>query len=277
MYEYAYDDNVYSKEYLDKRDIIENFKEENQHLRQEIDIAKEVYNNVKIEGNSLSKIDITQYLQNDVTVRSKPLRDFLQVRNCANALEMLKSIVMDPELPLTKELITNVHAILTEGELKPEESGHYRKEDVSIRTTDYIPPIAESVEGHMEELISKYNNKDHLDATPFERICEFKRNFERIHPFIDGNGRTGRLVANILFLQNGYPYVSFPFEEREIYFDAIENNTLCDYLSDRMIVSIDEIKGKQDIDNDNEIVDISDLSTKIDYEEDDDYDEWRDW
>lgn len=275
-YKYTYDDNVYSKEYLDKRDYIETFKEEHSGIQQEIDVAEEVYNNVKIEGNSLSRIDITQYLQNDVTVRSKPLRDFLQVKNCANALEMLKTIVMDPELPLTKELITSIHSILTEGELNAEESGHYRKEDVSIRTTNYIPPVAESVDRHMEELINKYNNKDHSDATQFERICEFKRNFERIHPFIDGNGRTGRLVANVLFLQNGYPYVSFPFEEREEYFDAIENNTLCDYLADRMIISIDEIKEKQDVEKDKDVIDISDENLEIDYEEDDDGDEWCD-
>lgn len=276
MYEYTYDDNIYDEEYLDKRDYIENFRAENQHIQQEVDMIKEVYNNVKIEGNSLSKIDITQYLQNDVTVRSKPLRDYLQVKNCVTALESLKTIVMDQGLPLTKELITNIHGILTEGELTPEESGHYRKEDVSIRTTNHIPPVAESIEKHMQDAIDKYNNKEHTDATQFERICEFKRNFERIHPFIDGNGRTGRLVANVLFLQNGYPYVSFPFEERENYFNALENNTLCDFLADRMIESIEEIKEKQDIDADKDAVDISVSDFETDYNEDDSYDEWRD-
>ncbi|MBR1744176.1 MAG: Fic family protein [Lachnospiraceae bacterium] len=70
---------------------------------------------------------------------------------------------------------------------------------------------------------------------------DLKRNFERIHLFFDGNGRTGRILSNILFLQSGYGYVTIPPEYRVEYFDSIEYNTPHEFFADRMIHSMEYI------------------------------------
>ena len=123
--------------------------------------------------------------------------------------------------------------MVTKNELPRNESGVLRNDVVHIRTTDYIPPIPEDIPELIDELINKYNTNDN-SKTQFEKICQFKCNFERIHPFFDGNGRTGRLLANILFIKNGYPYITVPTAERDLYFKSIENNTLNEYFAQKM-------------------------------------------
>lgn len=137
------------------------------------------------------------------------------------------------DLKLDLDLILTLHNLVTKNELPNYESGVIRNDVVHIRTTDYIPPMPEDVPYFINELIEKYNTPDE-NKTQFEKICELKCNFERIHPFFDGNGRTGRLLANILFLKNGYPYITVPVEERDLYFKAIENNELNLYFAEKI-------------------------------------------
>ncbi len=153
-------------------------------------------------------------------------------------------MIKDKAFILSDESICQIHYMLTENELAVNESGHYRNDSVHIIGTSHIPPDAEEVPKHINELLDYYYDQSDTLMTDFERICEFKRNFERIHPFFDGNGRTGRILSNILFLQSGYGYVTIPPEYRVEYFDSIEYNTLHEFLADRMIQSmkyIDEL------------------------------------
>ena len=165
------------------------------------------------------------------------MRDFVQIQNASFVLPALKQYILDDDTELSEELILCLHRYITSGELNISESGQYRTEPVNIRYTNYIPPIESDVPLLMKELVDKYNRPLGCD-TAFERICEFKRNFERIHPFIDGNGRTGRALMNLLFLKNGYGYISFKAEERDLYFNSLDNNTFTDYAATKMLESM---------------------------------------
>lgn len=103
--------------------------------------------------------------------------------------------------------------------------------------TDYIPPIETFVPEYMKELCDMYAKPLEF-STQFERICEFKRNFERIHPFADGNGRTGRFMMNLLLMQNGYLPITIKEDERAEYFESIENNTFCEFAAKKEVEAL---------------------------------------
>jgi len=242
---YAYEkiEYVYDKEYEDVLNKIEDLREELSLTTNNFEeiVSKDTYDNVAIEGNQISYFDVTKLLSNDVTIRGKSIRDHLQIKNHDNALDILKNFVLDSELKITPDFIKKIHFYITKGELCFNECGFFRTEPVSIRYTTYIPPMEWEIDYLMEELCD-YLYAPLQNETHFERICEFKRNFERIHPFVDGNGRTGRLLMNLLFLQRGYGYVSIPAEERDKYFVSLDDNTFHKFLSDKMLHSLEKIK-----------------------------------
>lgn len=204
-------------------------------------MTDDIYNSTKIEGNSLTKREVTYYLANHVTLRGKPLKDIRQVDNYEKMVHHIGVLIKENRFVLSKETICNIHKSLTEGELPPGESGVFRNDIVTIGVTTFMPPDHQMVPGFIEEAIAHYYDTSDALKTDFERICEFKRNFERIHPFFDGNGRTGRILANVLFLQSGYGYITIPEELRNDYFDSIENNTLHEFFAERMIESMEYI------------------------------------
>ena len=239
MYQYEENDHIYDDAYIEKLDIIEDFVKDQQVTDPTIMLDQtDVYNSTKIEGNLLAKDQVGQFLENDVTVRGVPLRDLIQIKNYNIALDAVKEELL-PVTHLTEEFICGIHYMITCGELP--EAGQYRDDFVHIRTTNTVPPEPGLVPELMAELIDRYNTGITDPArSKFEVICEFKRNFERIHPFFDGNGRTGRLIMNAMFLSNGYPCITIPAELRPEYFDALENNTLCSFLADRMLETMEK-------------------------------------
>lgn len=229
---------------INKIEKIEDFKNTLQIKNtsfQEI-MKDDVYNSTKIEGNILSRQEVTHFLDNGITIRGKSFKDYAQINNYQYIINAIKDGIISAPISLTEDFILQIHKMITEGELPANESGNYRQEPVSIRFTGYIPPMEFDIPDLMKELVAKYNEPLRFCETQFERICEFKRNFERIHPFIDGNGRTGRVLMNILFLQNGYGYITFPENERDLYFKSLEENTFDKYAADKMIQSFETIK-----------------------------------
>jgi Fic family protein len=189
MYEYEYiTDN--SKEYLDKIYQIEDLKEE---LKNALNcsgiIENDIYETNKLEGNQLTREETDDFLLNDITIRGKSFRDYAQISNFTCVLDAAKNWVYNQEnAELSIDMILIMHHMIIANELSQNESGIFRDNAVHIRTTSYIPPDATFVSDYMQELVDKYNQTIESTKTSFEKICEFKRNFERIHPFFDGNG-----------------------------------------------------------------------------------------
>ena len=229
-----------SKEYLDMIDKIEEMRN-NLHInsgRLQNIVENDAIDGVIIEGNSLDRYEITMLLQEGITVRGKSFKDHIQAKNYHRMLDRLTTDMLMQKTELTEGLIKSIHRIITVGEV--EMSGQYRDDFVHLRTTDRVPPPPETVPANMENLINQYNRPLEYE-TQFERICEFKRNFELIHPFFDGNGRTGRVLMNMLFLQNGYSYLPIPTADRLDYFDSLEENSFPQFAAPRMLQSIEKI------------------------------------
>lgn len=244
-YQYEEIEDKYNIDYLTNLDEIEKLRKKLKITESQIQPAliEDRYNSIAIEGNQLKREEVTYLLETGLSIRGTNIRDHLQAKNYASALDILKQCIMNKEIEVTPEFIKYVHKMMTEGELPTKDCGNYRTEPVHIRTTTYIPPMEFDVPDLMDELCAKFYRP--LDGDEiFERITEFKRNFERIHPFVDGNGRTGRFLMNLLFLQNGYGFVTIPPAERDIYFNSIEDNTLNVYLSQKMLESMKQIEEK---------------------------------
>lgn len=248
---YEYQENVIinQKEFEKKIEYIENHKfyKKNDIKYFSKDLKKDIIESVKIEGNQLSKEEIEDFIKTGITVRGKRFEDYVQIHNYEYALNMIKDMILNPEDIITEDFVKSIHYILTSNELSYQESADYRTEPVSIRYTNYIPPSEDKIKQLMKELIEKYNSPLKETETKFERICEFKQNFERVHPFIDGNGRTGRFLMNYMFLQNGYPCISIPLEERDIYFEKLESCNFAEYAADKMIQAEKILKRKKDL------------------------------
>lgn len=242
-YQYETLPEDYNRAYESVIAAIEDLKEELRICDSDFieEMKKDNFDSLSIEGNQMSRKEVTYFSENDVTIRGKSIRDHLQVRNYSHMLGLLKELVSNPDVDINPDTIKTIHHIVTLGELKESECGQYRNEAVHIRYTAYIPPMEWEIGSAVEELCQKLYLPLN-EQTMFERICEFKRNFERIHPFVDGNGRTGRILMNLLFLQNGYGYLSFPVEERDLYFSSLDNNTFHLYAADKMRDVLENIR-----------------------------------
>lgn len=244
MYEYEKNHIAHPKEYLALSEEIEVLKDRLGIFEQEyMEMAKnDVHDTTAIEGNALTRREVTEILENRVTIRGKSVRDHLQVKNYIDALSALKQMVVQKSFSLDHENICTLHSLLTKDEIEPTYCGSYRQENLTLATTTYIPPDYELLPSLLDELFAIYNNPHNYEDTQLEKIAAFHRNFERIHPFVDGNGRVGRFAMNILLLQNGYSYVPIPAEDRLAYFDALENNTFCEFLAEMEYASLKQIE-----------------------------------
>lgn len=239
MYEYTKIESN-SKEYLDDIEKIEELKEKIDFKKLDLTpfIKTEIYNSSKIENNSFSYSEYEKLIDEGLSIRGKTLSEHLQLLNLKDAFILLK-MSLNKKFEINEDFIKWTHGIITKGELPLEESGKYRNQPEHISVTSYIPPIETFVPSFMEELCNEYKRELNLE-TQFERICEFKRNFERIHPFSDGNGRTGRFLMNVMLLQNNYLPITIEENERQEYFDSIENNTFCEFAAKKEIKALEQ-------------------------------------
>lgn len=181
----------------------------------EYDMIEHVYNSNAIEGNSLT-LEETALVIEGHTINQKPLRHHLEADSLSKAYLYCELLIKN-NTSITENEIKNIHSLVLNHD--PINRGEYRKYDVRIGNSVYIPPISEQVPSLMKNLIFEYMA---FKLHPIEKIAIFHANFESIHPFIDGNGRTGRLIIDIQLAQNGYPKSKIKFIERTEYYECIE-------------------------------------------------------
>jgi len=199
----------------------------------------DIHNSTALEGNSLTRAEVSVFLENGITVHGKSFKDFVEVNNYNETLKWLKKNIHNKELRLSIMLCKKIHNMITQGTLYKKDSdtnysGKFRDDYVFLSTTTYIPPDWENIESLLEVEIDNYYDRLECGYDVFESACIFHRAFERIHPFFDGNGRTGRILLNMLLIQDGYPYLTISLEQRADYFDALENNKFYNFAKEVM-------------------------------------------
>lgn len=187
-----------------------------QRLRDEF-MVDFTYNSNAIEGNTLTLKETAMVLEG-MTIDRKPLKDHLEAIGHRDAFLYIEEIAKN-KIKLSEREIKDIHSLVLIN--RPEDKGVYRRIPVTIMGAYTEPVQPYLIEPRMEELFEK-NEKRKKVMHPIERIARFHLEFEGIHPFIDGNGRTGRLIMNLELIRNGYPAINVKFTDRKLYYDAFD-------------------------------------------------------
>lgn len=179
------------------------------------------YNSNAIEGNSLTLRETFLVLHEGITIKGKPLKDHLEATNHKEALDYLYELVgHEKNITFSEHLIKNLHQLVTQN-IEKEWAGRYRNSEVRITGTPHQPPNALEVPHLMHQLvqwIGKQQNKIHT----VELAAILHHTFVHIHPFFDGNGRTTRLLMNVLLLNKGYPLAIILKNDRKRYYRVLQ-------------------------------------------------------
>lgn len=175
------------------------------------------YNSNAIEGNTLSKSETQIVIEKGLTISGKSLKEHLEAINHSFALKFIQEISKEKNINLND--ILQIHNLILKG-IDHINSGIYRKIQVKISGSDVELPSPLKVPELMEEF-SEWLNKS--TEHPIIKAADAHYKLVKIHPFIDGNGRTARLLMNLILLQNGYSLTVIENSQRKEYIDAIQN------------------------------------------------------
>lgn len=175
------------------------------------------YNSNAIEGNTLTLKETALALEG-MTIDRKPLKDHLEAVGHRDAFLYVQDIA-NKYMPLSESIIKNIHALVLMN--RPEDKGVYRRIPVRIMGAFTQPVQPYLIESKMAELLATDNERKGV-LHDIERVARFHLEFEGIHPFIDGNGRTGRLLMNLELIKCGYPPIDVKFADRKRYYDAFD-------------------------------------------------------
>ena len=175
------------------------------------------YNSNAIEGNTLTLKETAMVLEG-MTIDQKPLKDHLEAVGHRDALLYIQDIAKQ-EIPLSEFVIKNIHSLVLMNQ--PNDKGVFRKIPVRIMGAYTEPVQPYLIEPKITELLS-VNEERKKTMNVIERIARFHLEFEGIHPFIDGNGRTGRLIMNLDLIRNGFPPINVKFSDRKQYYEAFD-------------------------------------------------------
>lgn len=178
------------------------------------------YNSNAIEGNSLTLKETYLVLSEGITIKGKPLKDHLEAKDQHEALEFLFGLVNPVrKSTISEHLIRNLHQIVMQ-KTDVEYGGKYRTSNVFIGGADHTPPDALQVSGEMQDLM-KWFVKERKKLHPIELSALLHHKFVFIHPFFDGNGRTARLIMNLVLMQAGYPLAVILKNDRKKYYRVL--------------------------------------------------------
>ncbi len=198
------------------------------------------YNSNAIEGNTLTLKETALVLEG-MTIDQKPLKDHLEAVGHRDAFLYIEDIAKQ-QIPLSESVIKNIHSLVLMDQ--PEDRGVFRRIPVRIMGAYTEPVQPYLIEPKITELLA-VNEERKASMNAIERIARFHLEFEGIHPFIDGNGRTGRLIMNLDLIRCGYPPINVKFTDRHRYYDAFDSyyrdgdvtamiNLIAEYVNERL-------------------------------------------
>jgi len=181
----------------------------------EAEVAEQVYNSNAIENSTLTleetekillQIDLDRYINE---------REIFEAKNLARVVSYIDKKAKEKELSL--DIILFLHQMLISN-IRDDIAGRFRKENEFVRVGSYIAPNPKELIERLEKMLSEYNASSHENI--IKRIAYLHLTFECIHPFIDGNGRIGRVINNYLLIREGFVPINIKFINRQKYYEA---------------------------------------------------------
>jgi len=199
------------------------------------------YNSNAIEGNTLTLRETDMVLKG-LTIDQKPLKDHMEAVGHKDAFYFICDLVKD-RTPLSETVIKQIHSLVLAD--KPLDRGVYRRVPVRIMGAKQDPVQPYLIEPKMNDLIQQYATDE---RNIVEKLADLHIAFESIHPFIDGNGRTGRLIINLELMKAGYPPIDIKFTDRLRYYEAFDHRTdmvqlFAEYLNARLEQYLEVLNG----------------------------------
>ena len=209
-------------------------------------IVEYTYNSNAIEGNTLTLRE-TDLVLRGLTIDQKPLKDHIEAVGHKEAFDFVRELVKG-NAPISESIIKQIHYLVLAD--KKEDRGVYRRVPVRIMGALHEPVQPYLIEARMEQLLCEFAESTEHIVT---KLARFHIGFEGIHPFIDGNGRTGRLLVNLELMKAGYPPIDIKFTDRIAYYNAFDEyyakhnlsameNLFAGYINARLDMYLDILK-----------------------------------
>jgi len=183
----------------------------------EAEVAEQVYNSNAIENSTLTLEETEKILLQIDLDRYISERDIFEAKNLARVVSYIDKRAKEQELTL--ELIQSLHKILI-ANIRDEVAGRFRKDNEWVRVGNYIAVDPKEIVERLEKLLAEYNSTSQENI--IKRISKFHLTFEYIHPFVDGNGRIGRVLNNYLLIREGFVPINIKFIDRKMYYAAFK-------------------------------------------------------
>ena len=183
----------------------------------ETEVAEQVYNSNAIENSTLTLEETEKILLQIDLDRFITEREIFEAKNLARVVEYIDKKAKEQELNL--EIILSLHKMLISN-IRDDVAGRFRNENEFVRVGNHIAPNPKEVLGRLEKTLAEYNAASHENI--IKRIAKFHLEFEHTHPFVDGNGRIGRVINNYLLIREGFVPINIKFIDKKKYYQAFK-------------------------------------------------------
>ena len=182
------------------------------------------YESNRIEGNTLTLHETALVVNEGITISGKSMREHLEAINHAEAIDYIKEVAKQ-DIEISQRTIKEIHALVLHG-IDRENAGSYRTVPVMISGSTHVPPQPYLLEKLMEDFMLAFQRMEKENVHPVIIAAYLHNELVRIHPFIDGNGRTSRLLMNLYLLQKGYTIVTLKSDNdmKLRYYKALESS-----------------------------------------------------
>jgi len=183
----------------------------------ETEVAEQVYNSNAIENSTLTLEETEKILLQIDLDRYITEREIFEAKNLARVVSYIGTKSKEQELDL--KIILLLHKMLISN-IRDEIAGRFRNDNEYVRVANHIAPNPNEVIGRLEKMLAEYNATSHENI--IKRIAKLHLIFEYTHPFVDGNGRIGRVINNYLLIREGFVPINIKFIDRSKYYDAFK-------------------------------------------------------
>lgn len=200
----------------------------------ETEVAEQVYNSNAIENSTLTLEETEKILLQIDLDRFISERELFEARNLGRVVSYIDKRAKEQELNF--EVILSLHKMLISN-IRDDVAGRFRKDNEFVRVANHIAPNPKEIEDRLAKMLSEYNSASHENI--IKRIARLHLTFEYIHPFVDGNGRIGRVLNNYLLIREGFVPINIKFIDRKKYYEAFK-----EFDEKGVTVVMEEIVGK---------------------------------